>query len=408
MRNRKLMVRLKASEQSLIQSASDRAGTATATWARTELLKAARSTRKTTAPHKSGDERRLLSLFCGPGGLDQGFSEAGFLIDLAFDNDGECVRTYNRNHPRSRAFVRDIRELTVKELDDLSGTEYSPYGVIGGPPCQSFSVSNVHQRTDDPRHELPLAYARLLRELNNRRPISFFLFENVPGLMGARHVSKYMQFKQMFDEAGFRIYEKLLNAKYYGVPQDRPRIFIVGINRQLYPHIDWVPPKEEAKIRTVQDAIGGLPEPIFNDMGLDPDTFPVHPNHWCLVPRSKKFEQGKLEQGQMYGRSFRTLLWSKPSWAVAYGHREVHVHPEGKRRLSIYEAMLLQTFPKTYRFTGNMSAQIRLVSEAVPVRLAWHLANSIRDCLEENNARRIYQRKALSSDESNKVTGYQA
>lgn len=83
----------------------------------------------------------------------------------------------------------------------------------------------------------------------------------------------------------------------------------------------------------------------------------------------------------MIGRSFRTLSWDKPSWTVAYGHREVHVHPDGHRRLSVYEAMLLQTFPKSYRLTGNISAQIRLVSEAVPVRLAWHIALSIKRSL---------------------------
>jgi DNA (cytosine-5)-methyltransferase 1 len=132
----------------------------------------------------------------------------------------------------------------------------------------------------------------------------------------------------------------------------------------------------------VKDAIGHLPEPIHNDRGLSADSFAVHPNHWCLVPRSKKFETAKLEQGQAYGRSFRTLSWNEPSWTVAYGHREVHVHPTGKRRLSIYEAMLLQTFPHEYRLMGNMSAQIRLVSEAVPVKMARRVAESIRASLK--------------------------
>ena len=162
----------------------------------------------------------------------------------------------------------------------------------------------------------------------------------------------------------------------------RERIFVVGINQQLHPNKTWTPPTPTAMTLTVKDAIGHLPEPIHNDRGLDADSIAVHPNHWCLVPRSNKFESATLEQGQAYGRSFRTLSWDEPSWTVAYGHREVHVHPNGKRRLSIYEAMLLQTFPHEYKLIGNMSAQVRLVSEAVPVKLAQQIAQSIRDSLE--------------------------
>ncbi len=100
-----------------------------------------------------------------------------------------------------------------------------------------------------------------------------------------------------------------------------------------------------------------------------------------MVPRSEKFSNGIMEQGRVIGRGFRVLSWDEPSWTVAYGHREVHIHLNGKRRLSIYEAMLLQSFPESFRLTGNISAQIRLVSEAVSPRLAWHIALSIRDCL---------------------------
>jgi DNA (cytosine-5)-methyltransferase 1 len=228
---------------------------------------------------------------------------------------------------------------------------------------------------------LPEAYASLLARLNRRHPISFFVFENVPGLLSKRHRHRYDAFKAMFAKAGFSIHEEIMNAKYSGVPQERQRVIIVGINRKLHPKASWIPPEKEETVYTVRDAIAGLPEPIYNAPGLDPETFPEHPNHWCLVPRSSKFADAKLEEGQMYGRSFRTLYWDEPSWTVAYGHREVHVHPLGHRRLSIYEAMLLQTFPKSYRMTGNMSAQIRLVSEAVPPQFAYRIAKSIRESL---------------------------
>jgi DNA (cytosine-5)-methyltransferase 1 len=326
----------------------------------------------------------LLSLFCGPGGLDQGFKDAGYETTLAFDIDEECVRTYNLNHVPQHAYIRDITTLSIDDLDMLSGKTYAPDGVIGGPPCQSFSVSNVYQSEKDPRNSLPESYAKLLDKLNKRHPIKFFLFENVPGLLSKKHIYRYNSFKHKFENAGFKIYETLLDAKDYDVPQERQRIFIVGINVNTHKDLKWSPPKPINTIRTVRDTIGHLPEPVFNTKGLNPATFPVHPNHWCMVPRSTKFTEKKLEEGQMYGRSFRTLWWDRPSWTVAYGHREVHVHPKGHRRLSIYEAMLLQTFPESYRLTGNISAQIRLVSEAVPVRLAWHLAKSIKDAFEKH------------------------
>ena len=212
--------------------------------------------------------------------------------------------------------------------------------------------------------------------------MSFFVFENVPGLLGDKHKHRYEEFKLSFDDAGFKLYEDRLDAQHYGVPQQRERVFIVGINKTKHPGVKFEFPKREEHKFTVRDSIYGLEEPVHNDSGLDPHTFKVHPNHWCMVPRSKKFiTKGALTEGQAWGRSFRTLAWDEPSWTVAYGNREVHVHPKGHRRLSIYEAMLLQSFPHTYVLTGNISAQTRLVSEAVPPRLGWHLAVSLRRAL---------------------------
>jgi DNA (cytosine-5)-methyltransferase 1 len=382
-RDLKLMVRLNDSEKHSFEQIAEKQGLNVATWARMELL---RVTSPSFTNKRNGTKvakaRPLLSLFCGPGGLDLGFREAGFSTELAFDIDDECVRTFNENHAEANrrvAFAGDITKLTLEELDRLYGKTLRPIAVIGGPPCQSFSVSNVHQREDDPRHDLPVAYAVLLEKLNRRFPLSFFVFENVPGLLGDRHKERFENFKGLFRKAGFEIFDTTLDAQNFGVPQVRPRVFIVGINRRLHPDAEWAWPEPELGRQTVRHAIAELPEPIQNDRGLTPAEFSVHPNHWCMVPRSKKFRTKRaLVEGQAWGRSFRTLKWDEPSWTVAYGNREVHVHPKGHRRLSIYEAMRLQSFPDWYVFTGNISAQTRLVSEAVPPRMAWHLAVAIR------------------------------
>jgi DNA (cytosine-5)-methyltransferase 1 len=100
-----------------------------------------------------------------------------------------------------------------------------------------------------------------------------------------------------------------------------------------------------------------------------------------MAPRSKKFDNGFLKEGEVKGRAFRVLAWDEPSWTVAYGHREVHVHPSGKRRLSVYEAMLLQGYPPDYRLMGTLSDQIRLVSDAVAPPVAAALARRINEVL---------------------------
>ena len=287
MRNGKIMIRVNPEEHTIIEQAAGKQGVPTASWARSQLLNSARrnihgeSTLKNQSSKSGKSSLSLLSLFCGPGGLDEGFRRAGFNTKIAFDIDKACVSTFNRNHAKGDpiAFVRDLSKITLKEIKELAGPDFSPIGVIGGPPCQSFSVSNVHQSEEDPRHKLPEVYAELLNKLNKAGTISFFLFENVPGLLGERHIHRYNKFKELFTKAGFEVHEKSLNAMNYNVPQDRERIFIVGINKKLHPNAVWNWPKAFKKIYTVRETIESLPDPVFNEKGRDPSTIPFHPNH---------------------------------------------------------------------------------------------------------------------------------
>ncbi|SIT07213.1 DNA cytosine methyltransferase [Neptunomonas antarctica] len=325
----------------------------------------------------------ILSLFCGAGGLDLGFEQAGFEIKLAFDIRKPAVETYNHNrivHSKN-AFVKDISTLTIDEIDLFYGGEFNPIGIIGGPPCQSFSISNTTYSEDDKRHSLPLKYAALLKKLNNRNPIHFFVFENVPGLKSKRHIEKYNEFKRSFENAGFTISEILVNSINYDVPQNRERLFIIGLNKEIYQNKKIEAPiKTSKKVGTVKTTIAGFPEPIYYSKWNKGEVIPYHPNHWCMTPKSKKFTTtGALVPGSAIGRSFRTLHWDKPSPTVAYGNREVHIHPSCKRRLSVYEAMLLQGFPHSFEFKGTMSAQFSQVSEAVPPPLGRAIALKIKE-----------------------------
>lgn len=327
----------------------------------------------------------VVSLFSGAGGLDTGFIRAGFTPIIAIDGDEAACETYRKNYPAIPVVWKDLSDVSanfiVERISELPGT-VPPVGVIGGPPCQAFSLGNHHKRPDDPRAELSRRYASLLSELNEAFTLDFFVFENVLGLRNQAHSAQLEEFKRLFSEAGFWIFEGQLNAYNFGVPQLRERLFIVGFNRTKFPRIMFDFPHEvRGGIRTVRQAIGSFPRPVYF-ADADPEApLPFHPNHWCMTPRSSRFRDGSLKDGRKNGRSFRVLKWNRPSWTVAYGHREVHIHPNRKRRLSVYEAMRLQGFPSTYRLWGTLSDQLRLVSDAVPPPLANGLAEAVREAI---------------------------
>ena len=139
------------------------------------------------------------------------------------------------------------------------------------------------------------------------------------------------------------------------------------------------PQKIQSNKLTVRAAIEGLPDPAYFARNLERSSIPFHENHWTMRPVSKRFRHP--EQAAPSGRSFRRLQWDEPSPTVAYGHREIHVHPSGRRRLSIFEAMLLQGFPRKFVLEGNLSAQVEQVSNAVPPPLAHSLASAIAKAL---------------------------
>ena len=323
----------------------------------------------------------LLSLFCGPGGFDEGFWQAGYQTVLAADINKASVITHRRNH-EIRGCTSKVLDLANTDASDLiqlwrAQTDRIPSGIIGGPPCQSFSRSNRSNVEHDPRNQLLCHYARLIDGINSEFDIDFFVFENVPELDESSHKAHYVQFKDACEKAGFHVNDNILDAADFGVPQHRVRLFIVGINKKHLPDtvFRW-PLCTDLRVRA-KDVLEGLPEPVHFQRGLEVGDIPYHPNHWCMKPRSKRFQDGTLVPGLCRGRSLRVLDWEKPSWTVAYGHREVHVHPNCQRRLSVYEAMLLQGFPKQYQLHGTLSEQITQVSEAVSPPVAKAIANAI-------------------------------
>ena len=328
----------------------------------------------------------LLSLFSGCGGLDLGFEEAGFEVGLAYDWDRDAIASWTRNRPKPRSgHVADLRTIHLREMDRDFGGKFVPKAVIGGPPCQGFSRANRLRHRDDHRNALLRRLFTIALRFNRRSPLDFILVENVPELgMGANR-SLLEREKARLEDNGFVVEELVLDAVSYDVPQKRRRLFLLALPRDSWDLSRWGVPPQTSDVdgKTVADAIGGLPVPVQYRRDLTGEQIPLHPNHWCMRPKSSKFFDGSLLAGQVSGRSFKTLRWDAPSVTVAYGHREVHVHPEGRRRLSVFEAMRLQGFPDSYVLEGSLSSQIDQISEAVPPPLARAVAKWIRTCMED-------------------------
>lgn len=314
---------------------------------------------KTTIP--------ILSLFSGAGGLDYGFRQAGFQTVLAIDCDRAATATFNANFEANVARTGDLSSLPPSTVVAwLNDRKAKPRGVIGGPPCQGFSVGNTKARADDPRNELPFRYCEILEELAKVHAIEFFVFENVLGLRSPKHRERLSEIVARFEKVGFRVSQAELNAVRFGVAQVRRRLFIIGVNHSRHSQLSFKWPTGNDEIRTVRNAIAGLPSPTFRQSGMLPRDVAYHPNHWTSPPCSVKFESKQFGDG----RSFRRLNWNEPSWTVAYGNREIHIHPSGTRRLSVLEAMLLQSFPRKFTISGNFCEQVTQVSNAVPPRVA--------------------------------------
>jgi DNA (cytosine-5)-methyltransferase 1 len=176
------------------------------------------------------------------------------------------------------------------------------------------------------------------------------------------------------DKLGFGVSEKELCSLDFGVPQNRRRIVLSAMRKRR--GYSKVVPQKNSGLLTVREAINNLPSPAFFARDLNPEDFPVHRNHWTMRPKSPRFlNPSEPSRG---GRSFKQLSWDEPSPTIAFGHREIYVHPSGTRRLSIYEAMLLQGFPKEFILEGNLSEQVEQVSNAVPPPLARSIAMAVK------------------------------
>lgn len=328
----------------------------------------------------SSELPKVVSLFSGAGGLDWGFHYHGFKIPLAIDVSSAAIKTHKKNFKNTHSVVADLIKLgpdgVLAQVNERIPVG-ERIGVIGGPPCQGFSRANSGSQANDPRNKLPKLYLDIVQTLKQHYTVEFVVFENVLGIRDKKHAATYKALLEGLGLLDFTVTEKELCALDFGVPQKRRRIVLSAMRAgQGY---SSVKPRKRKGLGTIREAIGGLAEPAYFQRALEPSSIPVHPNHWTMAPKSPRFDNPKPKPSR--GRSFKRLIWEAPSPTIAFGHREIHIHPNGHRRLSIYEAMLLQGFPESFVLEGNLSQQVEQISNAVPPPLASSVAAAVKRAL---------------------------
>lgn len=325
---------------------------------------------------------KVISVFSGCGGLDFGFKKAGFDIVWANDNWSGAWETYEKNFPETPLCRQSLSTL------DFDSIPNDVDGIIGGPPCQSWSNAGNGGGLSDNRGRLFLTFIELLKA---KRP-KFFLAENVKGMLSKRNKDALDFIREQFSDAGYELYEKCLNANDYDVPQNRERLIFVGIKKSI--NIDYKFPSRTGSNPTVKDAIIDL---VGLEVGSSDSNRTNKQN--CRILNHEYYRGG---YSYIFMSRNRVLDWNKPSFTIQASGRQTSIHPSAPkmikekkdimifypgcenlyRRLTVRECARIQTFPDNFEFFyNNLDQGYKMIGNAVPVNLAFHLARSIKDQL---------------------------
>ena len=331
---------------------------------------------------------KVLSLFTGAGGFDIGFKAKGFKIILASDIWDKAQETYNYNYPKIPFLKSDIRLISKETIMSLTNNEV-PDVIIGGPPCQGFSVMG-DKNTGDPRNELYEEYLRLISDLDPK----CFVFENVKGLktmFKGRFLNKLIN---QITALGYNLHFKVFDSSEYGVPQKRERVILVGTkldNPFSFPKKSNKNISNIKSYKNVNEAIGDLSNGTQLENHLILNHGEIVIERYKLIPEGGKLpppnELPKKIRRKNFGNTYVRLHRDKFAPTMVPGNNAFPVHPYLDRSLTPREAARIQSFPDEFIFKGNRREQCILVGNAVPPLLAANIASSIKDHL--NNKTKI-------------------
>jgi DNA (cytosine-5)-methyltransferase 1 len=385
---------------------------------------------------------QIFAFFSGAGFLDLGFEDAGF--ELVFAN--ELQKSFLKGHQHARSVMgrseprfgysgKSITDFVdnpllhshLVEMIKAAKSTGEKVGFIGGPPCPDFSVGGKNKGRDGENGKLSATYVSLICE---QKP-DFFLFENVKGLWRTkRHREFFEELKSKLRRAGYRTTEKLINSLEFGVPQERERIILIGIrdipenrdmltrdlqsfpwNRhtpyrpQVLSKISW--PECDAFYEGERKQPYGIPEELTVEYWFKRNKVDKHPNALHhFQPRAGLARFQSVSEGDDSKKSFKRLHRWRYSPTACYGNNEVHLHPYKARRISVAEALAIQSLPSNFELPSDMSLSdmFKTVGNGVPFLAAKGLAHSILDFLREYYAKtdclRLVARDSATAQES--------
>ncbi|MEM9939362.1 MAG: DNA cytosine methyltransferase [Pseudomonadota bacterium] len=361
----------------------------------------------------------VIDLFSGAGGLSEGFRQAGFHVLAANDFDEAAAATFQKTHPDTSFLEGSIQNITVDAVKKAAGIRKSQLDVlVGGPPCQGYSVYNHQRGMQDERSLLYREYLRIVEGLNPK----WIILENVTGITSAGDGEAVKAIQAGLNQLGYAVEAKILRAEEYGVPQERRRIIFMG--SRLDNDIKWPEPthgKGLLPLVAVRDAFGDLPElengerllkAPYEKFALVPYQADLRVNsEWVTCHSAPRLGEVNLERlkhippggswrdipfellpkgMQRAKRSDHTKRYGRLRWDGLAStiltkcdiHWGAYIHPAQDRSISVREAARLQSIPDYYEFQGSQTEQYAQVGNAVPPLLARALANEIRHTLD--------------------------
>ena len=316
-----------------------------------------------------------VDCFAGCGGMSQGFKQAGYKVLGAIEIDADAVEVYKRNHPKTYTWSEDICKITATAVLQKLRMKKGELDLLGGcPPCQGFSTlrtNNGKWRVRDSQNDLIFQFQRLVLGLKPKR----VMLENVPGLRDNRRLK---MFRAALEKAGYEVCADVLNVGDFGVPQRRRRLVLLASRVSAV-----VFAKPDKRTRTVRDAIGkmpvagesgdalhDLPEKRSRRVAARILQVPINGGSRKSLPTHLRLECHKHSDGfkDVYGR----MAWDEPAPTITTGcfnpSKGRFLHPEANRAITMREAALLQSFPKSYKFLatlGKVKAAI-MIGNALP------------------------------------------
>lgn len=357
-----------------------------------------------------------IDLFCGCGGFSYGFSMAGINMLMGIDAWKDATITYKHNLPNAHTMTVDLEKISAKDiLSELCIDKNDIDVIIGGPPCQGFSLSGK-RIIDDPRNRLYKSFVGIVNDIQPK----MFVMENVPGLIKLFKGQVKKQVIEDFSSIGYNVSVKLLSADDYGVPQHRTRVFFIGINPQkikntkqfIFPeptHGDGLFLKPRI---TCKDAISDLDFiPLDYSLGEDiPYKIPVQNSYQEMMRKGSnsiknhsvtihKEKTRKIIAMVPDGGNYKDLpkeLWStrkvhiawtrmnshKPCFTIDTGHNH-HFHYKENRVPTVRESARIQSFPDRFEFIGIKTSQLKQVGNAVPPLLAKAIAEEVEKIIKK-------------------------